>query len=359
MLACLPMEPTSQRRRTARPPSASMPRPLILPAAVLVLALSLLPSPWIAPGALHAQAPQQGEGAQPAPEERPAENQEPENQEPGEQEPGEQEPGEQEPGRQPEDDETGEEVGTAPEILRAPAVQEPVTGRVPALELEPREEPPPEHPEDWGRERLVDRIVAVVDLDPVLQSEVEQAIQLGLAERRPDESPEEFRLRVLQDLIDQRLRYQEVGRFGPGVAVEAIEAEIDEIRAAYPSPEAFEEDLERSGTSMEELRQIVARQLAVVEYVDQRLGPRIFVSLDEIREFYHGELEPALRRQGVEPPPLEEVREDIRELLKQRHLNAEIQRWTEELRRQADIQILVDLYPRELPPVIHRIGPEG
>ena len=50
---------------------------------------------------------------------------------------------------------------------------------------------------------VIDRILAVVDEDPILQSEVEQVIGLGLLEPEPEEPDELFRARVLQGLIAQ------------------------------------------------------------------------------------------------------------------------------------------------------------
>lgn len=225
---------------------------------------------------------------------------------------------------------------------------------------EPPSPPPAEVPrgaleESPGGERveLVDRIVAVVDQEPILDSQVRQVIELGLVERGADEGPLAFERRVLARLVAQRLRYQEVVRFGfPGVSVPAIEAAVEEVRARFESPRAWQRYLEQAGTTEVELSRIVARQLAVLEYVDQRLGPRVFVGLEDIRTFYQEELLPEMASQGVRAPPLEEVRETIRELLRERRLNEEIDRWTEDLRRNADVEILVGDYPEELPPVI-------
>lgn len=202
----------------------------------------------------------------------------------------------------------------------------------------------------------IDRIVAVVDEDPIFQSEIEQAIALGLVERRDGESLQMLRRRVLDQLVDQRLRFQEMGRFGERtVTVEEIEAAVAAMRADFPDQQAFEEHLRAADTSPDELRQLIARQLAAIDFVDRRLGVRVFISLEDIQSYYDDELVPEMRRQEAPVPPLDEVREQIREVLRQRRLNEEIESWTEELRRQADVQILIDDYPDELPPVQLRI----
>jgi hypothetical protein len=204
---------------------------------------------------------------------------------------------------------------------------------------------------------LVDRVVAVVDDDPILASDVERIRRLGLAgERLAGESDEAFGRRVLDQLIDQRLRFHEVDRFGGGqVSVGEVEARAEEIRSRFATEAAFRERLAEVDLTEVGLAQIIARQLAVLQYVEERLGARVFVSLEDIRSHYDSELIPALAAEGRPAPRIEAVREDIRAVLRERRLNEEIERWTEELRREADV---IDLWDREaarLPPVVATI----
>ena len=241
-----------------------------------------------------------------------------------------------------------------------------VPGAVPPDESpEPAEEPaapppPPVDPVPSGSvdpERsghaLRDRIVAVVDEEAILLSDLDQVIGLGLAERREGEAEAAFRDRVLDGLIDQRLRFQEVDELGfERVAVERIEAQVAQIEGRFPTRAAYLRRLEELELTEELLRQLVARQLMVLNYVEERLGARVFVSLDDIRAYYDDVLAPALRARGRTPPPLEEVREDVRAVLKEQRLNLEIVRWTDELRREADVRIFLDDPVDPLPPVV-------
>jgi len=207
---------------------------------------------------------------------------------------------------------------------------------------------------------LRDRILAVVDEDPILASDVDRAIALGLSERRDGENEHAFRRRVLESLIVQRVRLHEVDRFGiEQVPVEQIEEQVEQIRSRFPSEEAFRRQLSEVGLDLDGLRQLVARQLAVLTYFEEFLGPRIFVDLEEIREYYEETLVPELEGRGEPVPPIEDVREDIRNLLKQQRLNEAIEARTEELRRQADILNFSDEDHEELPPVVLEIGPGG
>ncbi len=99
------------------------------------------------------------------------------------------------------------------------------------------------------------------------------------------------------------------------------------------------------------MRQILARQLSVLAYVEQRLGPRVFVGIEEIRKYYDEVLVPKLEAAGEPVPPIDEIRESIRAVLREERLDSEIDRWTAELRRQADVIDLLDAGGESLPPV--------
>ena len=206
--------------------------------------------------------------------------------------------------------------------------------------------------------RLVDRVVAVVDEDPILLSDVERVIGLRVLEAGAGESPEALRRRVLDGLIEQRLRLHEIGRYGfEETPLEEVDRQVEALAARFPDEAAFRAELERLGLAESDLRQVVARQLSVLAYVEQRLGPRVFVGVEEIRRYYDEELVPELARDGQPPPPIDQVREQIRALLRERRLNEEIDRWTEELRAAADVVDLLDAPARPLPPEVGSLPP--
>jgi hypothetical protein len=208
--------------------------------------------------------------------------------------------------------------------------------------------------------RLRDRVMAVVDEDPILASEVEKVVALGLARPNPGEADAAFRRRVLDDLIDQRLRFHEIDRYGfEQVPVDLIEKNVADIRARFPNEEAFRKTLRDLGLTQQVLRQLVARQLMVLTHVEEQLGPRVFVSLDDITQYYRTVFTAEMQKQKAPVPPLDDVREQIRTVLKQDRLNKELKKWTEELRRKADIHVYFDKPEGDLPPVIKRIEKKG
>jgi hypothetical protein len=204
--------------------------------------------------------------------------------------------------------------------------------------------------------KLRDRVLAVVDEDPILQSDLDRVIGLGLVQSKPGEDPTAFQRRVLDQLIQERLRFHEMDRFGfEQVPVEDVDAQVAQIRARFKDDAAFQKALRDQGMAVKDLRHLVARQLMVLAYVDEQLGPRVFVSLDDINAYYRNVLTPQLKKQGQEVPPVEDVRDQIRTVLREQRLNEAITKWTEELRQEADVQVYFDQPGGKMPPVVKKI----
>lgn len=208
--------------------------------------------------------------------------------------------------------------------------------------------------------RSVDRILAAVDGDPILASEVDRAVGLGLDSRRAGESDRDFRRRVLDGLIEQRLRMHEVDRFGfSEVPAAEVDRALARVRGALGDEAAYQRRLREVQLDDEGLRLLVRGQLLVLAYVEERVGPRVFVGLEDIRAYYDATLIPELRRRGEVQPPLDEVREQIRGVLREQRLTEEIGRWTAELRAQAVIEDHFDREAAALPPLKLEIRAKG
>ena len=190
---------------------------------------------------------------------------------------------------------------------------------------------------------LIDRIAAVVGDDVVLESEVEKFVALRYLASRPGETPAAYRDRILDELVTDLLRERELRKAG-GLEPEAVEVDA-RLRALAERVEAergvpFEESLKAAGITAGEARAYVRRGLMLETYTRERLFPTIRMTDAEIRAFYDGPFRDEARAKGIETlPPLPDVLEDVRNLLRERKLNEAIARWTEELRQSTRILI--------------------
>lgn len=211
-------------------------------------------------------------------------------------------------------------------------------------------------PPSVDQARLVDRVVAVVDDDPIFQSDIDRAIGIRGEEPADGESMLDLERRVLESLIDRRLRLHAVERHVFGLPpAHRIQQQMDQFAERFTGPEAFEEHLRGLGLSQEGLRQLVIRQLRILAYIEERLRPRVFVDRETIRKYYDEELVPAVRADGAEPPAMESVEGEIRFILEERRLDEEIDTWSQDLRASAVIVDHFDRPRRPLPAVVDRL----
>jgi hypothetical protein len=185
----------------------------------------------------------------------------------------------------------------------------------------------------------VDRIAAVVDRQVLTVSEITQMVELRFFPRS-SESEDDHRHDVLDALIAQALRARDAERFGQiDIPADAIEARVVEIQNRFKSIEDFSTALTRTEITGEELRTLVKRQLQVEAYIQERFAPLVFVSNEEIETYYRGPWSEGRRQRGLPIPSLASVREEVRTAVRASRLQAEVDRWTAQLRARANVDV--------------------
>ena len=167
-----------------------------------------------------------------------------------------------------------------------------------------------------ARVEIVERVVAVVDERPLLESDV-RALQVvrGLAEETAREAA-----------IDERLMHVEAARLpqadvSPEEESRALELLVEKrpaLRGQVPEPD---------------LRRLLRRQMAILKYVEFRFRPQVRVSDAEVRKAW--EDEQAGRPAG---PAFEDEQDELRARLERRALDERIEAWVRELRQRADVR---------------------
>jgi hypothetical protein len=91
--------------------------------------------------------------------------------------------------------------------------------------------------------------------------------------------------------------------------------------------ETLDRKLLAKGLVWPDVDELVLRIAAVNAFVDQRLLPRVSVSMEEIEAAYQDLLVKEIAASDESIPPLATVREHLRQILVARKLNDEIERW--------------------------------
>ena len=116
----------------------------------------------------------------------------------------------------------------------------------------------------------IDRVLAVVTGQIITLSDVIAARELGLHEASAAADPIRG---MLLTLIDRALVLSEVERYAPPEpAADAIDREIAVIRSRFPTSEAFDAALARSGLDDRHLREMLRQDLRIRAYEDQRFA---------------------------------------------------------------------------------------
>ena len=179
-------------------------------------------------------------------------------------------------------------------------------------------------------QEVVDRLAARIESDIILRSEVRQ---LGAYQQLLD-GKRESDAQLLDRLIDQWIvrTEAEASRF-PRPAAADVEREVEKLKKALPAGQEFGGDLREA-----DLRSLVAEQLYLSAYLDSRFRPAVQIEPQAIDDYYATTLVPQARIRGETPPPLESVRESIRELLIQRGINEQADRWLKERRARLHVE---------------------
>ena len=195
----------------------------------------------------------------------------------------------------------------------------------------------------WGGE-VVDRIVASVNGQIILQSDWEDAIRFQALEdaRTADSLNPDDRKSALDHLVDQELLKEQMNSLDFHHATDQeIDARIQGIRKQYSgaeSQESWNAVLNRYGFTEGELRKHVAMELDLMKLVDSHLRPNVNIDPNSIESYYSQQLLPQLKQSGVEPVPLAEVTPQIKELLTQQRVNELLLAWLQNLRSGSDIR---------------------
>jgi hypothetical protein len=208
----------------------------------------------------------------------------------------------------------------------------------------PASEPPPVPAASPGAQAVVlDRIAAVVGDDLILESELRKLAGVGYLPREAGEADAAYRDRILASRVVEVLRDRQLRKTG-GIEPkrEEVEARVAvlEARVVKERGEPLDAILARAGATRAELTAFVKRGMSLESFVKERLSPAIRTTDAELRAYYDGPFREEARAKGLTTlPPYEDVSEQIRELVRERKLNAEIDRWTEQLR--AETRILI------------------
>lgn len=184
----------------------------------------------------------------------------------------------------------------------------------------------------------VERVLALVNGAPVLASDRDLAVAAQLVPRGDGESDADYERAVVEALIALELRWQDLDA---AALTQRVQVDLGAAWAAVlkrsGGETALHDHLAALGLGEDTLRELVRRAAVVEAYVSTRFGPFSRPTPREVEDTWNGELAPRLRADGKPVPELSTVRAEVEALVRERKLDAELQRWTAELEQRATV----------------------
>jgi hypothetical protein len=184
--------------------------------------------------------------------------------------------------------------------------------------------------------RVVDRIVARIEDDIILQSQVRE---LG-AFQQLIEGKAESDEKLLDELIEQwMVETEATASHFPQPAQSEVDRELTRLIGQFANPDKYASRLNELGLSGAEVRQMLSRQIYDERYVDYKFRPSVQVEAANIDAYYKKELLPDLAKKNQPAPAAAEVEEQIRELLIQRGISDLTAKWLDDTKSRLKIEI--------------------
>ena len=200
---------------------------------------------------------------------------------------------------------------------------------------------------------LVDAVVATVDKEVILRSEIVYSIRSELdniratstSQREYDRRAEKLIRDTLEEAIESKILLREARKFSIEVSDEEIEATIDKLRSNFDSEEEFMEAIQAAGQSLSDLRERTRKQ-KMAQYLAgskrRLLEEEIIVSEGDILQYYED------HKQDFERPERVRVRRIFlpagRETQERANARAQLERLREQIEAGAEFEELARLH---------------
>ena len=141
--------------------------------------------------------------------------------------------------------------------------------------------------------RTIERVVAVVNDEIILETEVEQMAATQYRGPDPESAEgkkqwEELKRKALDAMIDSKLVQQQASELKLSVTTEEVDRAVEQVKTQNKLDDAtFRAALEQQGFTMEGYRKTLRKQILELKVVNTAVRSRVTVSDDEVKTYYH------------------------------------------------------------------------
>jgi hypothetical protein len=185
------------------------------------------------------------------------------------------------------------------------------------------------------RAEVIDRVLAVVGSHVVTLSDVRAAQTFAIV---PAGTTADSTADVLVSLVNRELMLGEVDRYSsPDPDRALLERRMAQIRARFPSPNQYQQALARTAMTDGRLRTVVADNVRIETYLDQRFGAAAQPTPDEVQRYYRDH--PGEFTRGGQLVSFDEAQPQAQERTAAERRRALVSDWLDRLRRRGSVEI--------------------
>ncbi|MBB5065227.1 peptidylprolyl isomerase [Granulicella mallensis] len=195
----------------------------------------------------------------------------------------------------------------------------------------------------------LDRVVAIVNGDLILDSDVNEEIRLQVFQPYRNPNADTSRDRAIERLINRSLILQQL-KLQPEdpITDDQVRKDLDSLRKNIPAckpyncetPDGWNKFLAANGFTEAVLINRWRSRMEVLRFIEERFRLGIKIKPEEIKDYYDKMLLPEYARQKATPPSLESISSRIQEVLLQQEVSNLLGDWLRSLRAQGSVVVL-------------------
>jgi peptidyl-prolyl cis-trans isomerase SurA len=193
-------------------------------------------------------------------------------------------------------------------------------------------------------QQTVDQILTLVNDDIITRIDLLWSIAIDPKAPSPVGPVGSDLLRQKLDvMIDERLVSQEAARIPTtDITQEEIDRKRTELIASFKSEAEFRQRVGSVGLTPQKIDELLRQRILMDRFVDFRFRSFVLATEQEIQRYYDERLVSEIRKRGLVPPPIDQVRDKISEVLKQQKIDTELDRWLSAARQRAEVVQLAE-----------------
>jgi len=196
---------------------------------------------------------------------------------------------------------------------------------------------------------VLDRLVAVVNGDVILESDVDEERRFEDIQPYRRTANDRSRESTIERLIDRDLILQQA-ELEPEDAIsdKELDEQLTMLRKDIPdckqyhceTDEGWKKYLSAHGFTVEEFSERWRMRMQLLKFIEVRFQNGIKISDAEIKDFYEKRMMPEYSTRNVTPPKLDTISKRIEEVLRQQKVGALLVDWLKSLRAQGSVKIM-------------------